>query len=82
MSIVVDLIACLPSLYKTIQLPHTESWLFYALDAIAGLSILLVSAHSLTAILYPAYIMLINGAYVFIIWFYGYKVSGQNSDID
>lgn len=68
MSIIADVVACVPSFCKTVRLPHTESLAFYALDTVAGLCILLASARTLPALLYPAYIVLINSAFVLAIW--------------
>ena len=63
-SIVADLIASLPALRKTIRLPHTELALFYGLDAIAGVLVLLASLFNPGAVLFPAYIAAINFVFV------------------
>lgn len=63
-SIVVDLIACLPSLRKTILFPHTELMSFYLLDAIAGVVILLAGPFTVGAMVFPIYIAAINFAFV------------------
>ena len=67
MSIVADFIACVPSIRKTIRLPHTESWLFFGIDTIAGACVALASSHTFTALLYPVYITLFNAAFVVVI---------------
>lgn len=68
MSIVADMVACVPSLRKTVRWPHTESLAFYALDTVAGICIMLASVRTPAALLYPAYIVLINGVFVLVIW--------------
>jgi multisubunit Na+/H+ antiporter MnhG subunit len=73
MSIIADIVACVPSLYKTVRLPHTESLAFYALDVVAGACIVLASSHTFAALLYPLYIMLINAVFVAIIWRAAYR---------
>lgn len=68
-SIVADLIACIPSLRKTIRLPHTELMSFYLLDTLAGVAILLAGPFTLGAMVFPLYIAVINFAYVLaIVW--------------
>lgn len=68
-SITADLIACLPSLHKTIRLPHTEIVSFYLLDAIAGLLVLMAGPFTWQAGMFPAYIILINAGFVAaIVW--------------
>ena len=64
MSIVADILACLPSLRKTIRWPHTESLTFYVLDVIAGAAIALAGAFTLGGLLYPLYIVAANAAFV------------------
>jgi uncharacterized protein with PQ loop repeat len=66
-AIVADLVACLPSLIKTIRQPHTESVLFFGLGAIAGVLVLLAGPYTWQAALFPAYIFLIDALYVAII---------------
>jgi hypothetical protein len=68
LSIVADIIACVPSLLKTVRLPHTESVWFYVLDTIAGGCIVFASAHTQAAMLFPVYIVLANGVFVAVIW--------------
>ncbi len=63
-SIVADLIACVPSLIKTIRFPHTELMSFYLLDTIAGLAIMAAGPFTVGGIIFPLYIALINFAYV------------------
>lgn len=67
MSIVADLVACVPSIVKTYRMPLTESWLFYGIDMLAGVAILYTSPHTVVGSIYPAYIALINGLFVGII---------------
>jgi hypothetical protein len=66
-AIVVDVIAVTPSLVKTWRLPHTESWLFYALDTVAAVFIIAAGPHDLLALLFPGYIFLINAVFVWAI---------------
>ena len=66
-SIVADFIACVPSLVKTVRLPHTELMLFYALDAIAGVLIAAAGPFTARTITFPAYIVAINLAFVAVI---------------
>lgn len=77
MSIAADLVACIPSLVKTYRYPHTESLMFYALDTLAGVCIALAGPYTWQAVVFPAYIALINGAFVWLIarpiWFRQYK---------
>jgi hypothetical protein len=63
-SILADLIACIPSLRKTIRWPHTELMAFYLFDTIAGVAILLAGPFTLEAMVFPLYIAAINLAYV------------------
>lgn len=67
-AIVTDLIAVLPSLFKTIRMPHTESWLFYALDTVASVFIMVATPFVLRDQLYPAYLLAINALFVGVIW--------------
>jgi hypothetical protein len=66
-SIVADLIACIPSLHKTIRMPHTESFWFYLLGAVAGLSIVLAGPLTWEAVIFPAYILLIDLSFAVVI---------------
>jgi hypothetical protein len=63
-SVVADCIAIVPSLRKTIRYPHTELMAFYALDAVAGVVILLAGPFTLRAMFFPFYIALINAVFV------------------
>jgi hypothetical protein len=63
-SIVADMVAMLPALRKTIRMPHTEIALFYGLDTLAGLLILVAGPFRLQAVAFPLYIALINMAFV------------------
>jgi hypothetical protein len=67
-SIVADLVAVIPALVKTWRLPHTESWLFYALDTLAAGFIMAAGPYDLLALLFPAYILVINAVFVLVIW--------------
>jgi hypothetical protein len=68
-SIAADFIATLPALLKTIRLPHTELAVYYASGTVAGLLIILAGPFTLQAIAFPAYIALIDGAFVVaIVW--------------
>jgi hypothetical protein len=66
-AIAADCIAIVPSLVKTWRLPHTESWLFYALGSAAGIAIVAAGPHDLIALLFPGYIFLINAVFVLVI---------------
>jgi hypothetical protein len=63
-SIAADAIAMVPALRKTIRLPHTEMTTFYAVDTVAGLAIMFAGPLTLEAMLFPAYIAVINFAFV------------------
>jgi hypothetical protein len=63
-SIVADFIGCVPSLVKTVRLPHTEALAFYLLDTIAGACILFGGPPNGRAALYPVYIMVVNVLFV------------------
>jgi hypothetical protein len=68
-SITADCIAVVPALRKTIRLPHTELVWFYALDAVAGLVIVCAGPFTAVALVFPAYIALINAVFVLaIVW--------------
>jgi len=67
-AIATDFIAVLPSLAKTIRLPHTESWPFYALDTVASACIMLATPLLFREQAYPAYLLLINLLFVLVIW--------------
>lgn len=60
-SLFADLVGYLPALIKTYNLPHTEDWRFYAIDAAAGgAAILAVANWNPETVAYPLYIILIN----------------------
>lgn len=64
-AIVADVVAIVPSLVKTWRLPHTEIWLFYALDCIAAVCVLCADqVQSLQTLAYPIYILFINFIFV------------------
>jgi hypothetical protein len=68
LSIIVDLISFTPTLIKAYKSPETEDWKFYLSDTLAGLfSILSISLYTFANLLFPMYILLINGALVGII---------------
>jgi hypothetical protein len=62
-SVAADMIAMLPALRKTVRLPHTELFLFYALDTVAGLLVVAAGPFTVRAIIFPLYIALINAAF-------------------
>lgn len=66
-AIAADFIAVLPALSKTIRLPHTEIWLFYAVDAVAAGLILVAGPYGWSDMLYPLYLMTINLLFVLVI---------------
>ena len=59
-SIVADFLAVLPTLRKVWRHPHTEVWLFYALDAIAAGFILGAGPYAVRAMIFPGYLLAIN----------------------
>jgi len=67
LSIAADCVAIVPSLRKTIKLPHTESLTFFAVDTVAGLLVLVAGPYTWRTALYPLYIAAINGVYVFVL---------------
>jgi hypothetical protein len=67
-SIVADFIAIVPSLRKTIRLPHTEDGVFYALDVVAGSLVLFAGPLAWRSMLFPGYIALINVVFVTVIY--------------
>jgi len=81
MSIVADFIGCIPSLHKTVRLPHTESWLFYAIDTVASLLVVCAAGPSLKAALYPAYLFLVNLAFVGIICWPGRTLAAARARV-
>lgn len=67
-AILADVIGVVPTFIKTYKLPHTENWQFFAIDTFAAiLSILALKSYDLYAISYPIYILLVNGAMVWLI---------------
>ncbi len=68
MSIVTDFIAFVPTLIKTWKYPGTEEWKFYMSDVVASFfSILSIVAFSLSNVVFPVYILLINTTSVLMI---------------
>ncbi len=63
-SIIADCIACMPSLVKTVRLPHTEPARFYLMGAIAGGCILAAGPYEWRSVVFPLYIMAIDGSFV------------------
>lgn len=63
-SILADMVGCLPALVKTVRLPHTEQALFYLLGSLSGFAILLAGPFTFRAMIFPAYIMIIDFAFV------------------
>jgi len=69
LSVVADIIACIPALVKTIKLPHTEIVSYYLIDTIAGGVIAVVAEPTVYGLLYPLYLAAMNGAFVVaIVW--------------
>ena len=66
-AIAADCVAMVPALRKTMRLPHTELALFYALDVVAGVAILLAGHRTAEAMVFPVYIILINLVFVVVI---------------
>jgi len=66
-SVVADFVAVIPSLYKTIRLPHTELALFYMLDVVAAICIVLAGPFTWEALFFPLYILVINAVFVVVI---------------
>ena len=67
-SIIADLIACIPSLVKTIRLPHTESASFYLMGVLSAVCVACAGPYGWQALVFPVYLALINAAYVWAIW--------------
>lgn len=65
--ILADFVAVLPSLVKTVRLPHTELALFYALDVLAASLIILAGPYGWQALLYLVYLLAINLVFVLVI---------------
>lgn len=63
-SIVADIIATAPAIRKTIRWPGTELALFYILDTFAGIAIMLAGPYTVSAMVFPAYIIFINIVFV------------------
>jgi hypothetical protein len=67
-SIGADLAGQVPMLIKTYRFPETEVWTFYSLGVVAGLLNLAAVQHwNIQEIIYPLYIVLIDGATVLLI---------------
>ena len=63
-----DFLGMIPALIKTFRFPKTEIWLFYGIDTLASIFILLaLKSWTLQEFSYPIYIMLINLLMVFLI---------------
>jgi hypothetical protein len=61
-SIIADFVGCVPTIVKAYRLPKSEDWRFYMIDMVASVcSLLAVSAHTLLALAFPVYMILING---------------------
>jgi hypothetical protein len=67
-SIVADLIACIPSLVKTIRLPHTESVWFYLLGVVGSAFVWIAGPYDMRSVVFPAYLLAINALFVVAIW--------------
>jgi hypothetical protein len=67
-AIVVDFLALLPALRKMWRHPHTETWVFYAIDICASVSILAAGPYGWRSFLYPLYLALANLACALIIF--------------
>jgi hypothetical protein len=68
-AIIADYVAVIPSMRKTIRLPHTESWLFYLLGVCAAAAVMIAGPYGWQNMLYPTYLFVVNGAFVGIIWY-------------
>jgi hypothetical protein len=83
LSVIADLVACVPSLVKTARLPHTELISYYFIDTVAGCFIALVAERSVNNLLYPLYLATINGAFaVVILWARRSKAPQASCDIE
>jgi hypothetical protein len=65
--ITADFLALLPAMRKMWRYPHTETWVFYAIDVLASVSILAAGPYGWRAFLYPLYLGLVNSACAVII---------------
>lgn len=68
-AIFADLVGIAPALVKTWRLPYTEIWIFYAIDALASLLVIISGDIGLGSAIYPLYLFLANAAFVWIILF-------------
>jgi len=86
-SVVADLVACVPSLVKTYRYPHTEQSLAYVLDMFAGVCIMAAGPFGWQALIFPGYLAVVNGVFVVLIaqpsWRKEqYKEAGFVSDLE
>ncbi len=59
--ILADLFGSIPTIIKTINVPHSEEPKFYAFDALAGLfNILAIPSYTFQSVSYPLYLVSIN----------------------
>jgi len=68
LSILADLLACVPSLVMSWRLPHTELAAFYWLDVVASACVAAAAPLHWQAQLYPGYLVLINTVFGLAIW--------------
>ncbi len=59
--VVIDFLACLPTLEHSWFSPKEETWITFALSGVGGVvAILALNSFNMTSLLYPIYIVLIN----------------------
>jgi uncharacterized membrane protein AbrB (regulator of aidB expression) len=62
-SLLTDMLASIPTLIKSYRLPHSESWIAYAISTIGfGMCLLSVQIHNLENSAFVAYVFILNGA--------------------
>lgn len=67
-SILADFVGMIPTIIKTYKNPETEIWLFFGMDSLAGfLNILAIKNWTVSEVIFPVYIMMINLVMVILI---------------
>ncbi len=67
-AIIADFVGYIPAIIKTWRFPHTESWIFFSFDTVAGIfSTLAVATWTSSQYAYPLYIFAINFLMVLLI---------------
>lgn len=67
-SIVADFVGMVPTLVKTYRFPETEEWRFFGIEGVATiLSLVAIGQLNFQEMLYPFYLMIINGLVTFLV---------------